>query len=227
MKLCKQCNTEIPKQKQRNDYCNRSCAATATNKMSIWTQERKDKIRNTLSKKYASGNLVVPIQGKPKLTLVCLTCKSEFIVYSFQSNRKYCSVVCRQKNSSSDLKGKAGGYRNGSGRAKSGYYNGIYCGSTYELAWVIYALDHNIEFSRFIGKLQNDTLTYVPDFLLADGRTIIELKGYEHSNTVDAKTQLAESLGYTVKVLRKKDLTEVFDYVKLKYGTADFKTLYQ
>jgi hypothetical protein len=50
----------------------------------------------------------------------------------------------------------AGGYRIGSGRSKSGYYKGIYCGSTYELCWAIHALDHNIKFSRFDKKLEKD-----------------------------------------------------------------------
>ena len=46
-------------------------------------------------------------------------------------------------------KNTRGGYRPGSGRAKTGYYKGIYCGSTYELAWVIYQIDNNKDFSRF------------------------------------------------------------------------------
>ena len=48
---------------------------------------------------------------------------------------------------------KLGGYREGSGRSKSGYYNGIYCGSTYELCWVIYALDTQVKFDRFKGRV--------------------------------------------------------------------------
>jgi len=53
-----------------------------------------------------------------------------------------------------------GGLRNGSGRSKSGYYKEIYCGSTYELCWVIYNLDHNISFSRFSGYLTDGKIKY-------------------------------------------------------------------
>lgn len=119
-----------------------------------------------------------------------------------------------------------GGYRPGSGRAKSGYYKGIYCGSTYELCWVIYNLDHNIIFSRFPGKLENNGTVYYPDFLLADKKTIIETKGYESPDKVDKKTKVAEHFGFTVKILRKDDLQYAFDYVMLKYNTKQFYTLY-
>lgn len=112
-----------------------------------------------------------------------------------------------------------GGVRKGSGRAKTGYYKGIYCGSTYELCWVVYAIDHNIGFSRFPDTLKNDGVTYIPDFLLADGVTIIELKGYERESSVAKKTAVAEHHGYTVKVLRKEDLTFAFEHIT-KYGVT-------
>jgi len=119
-----------------------------------------------------------------------------------------------------------GGYREGSGRAKTGYYKGIYCGSTYELCWVIHAIDHNIEFQRFPNKLEKDGVIYYPDFLLSDGNTIIEPKGYEKQESVDKKTKVAESFGYIVKVMRKEDLQYAFDYVIRVYGTKKFFDLY-
>jgi hypothetical protein len=121
---------------------------------------------------------------------------------------------------------KKGGYRQGSGRAKIGYYKGIYCGSTYELCWVIYSLDHNIEFERFPTKLEKDGIIYYPDFLLGDGKTIIETKGFECQKKVAIKTKIAESLGYTVNVLRKDDLKHVFSYVEKTYSTKKFYELY-
>jgi hypothetical protein len=119
-----------------------------------------------------------------------------------------------------------GGYRKGSGRSKPGYYKGIYCGSTYELCWVIYSLDHNVEFSRFDGCLEKDGVKYFPDFLLGDGKTIIETKGYESNESVDRKTQVAESYGYTVRILRKTDLESEFQYVEQTYKTKKFYELY-
>lgn len=120
-----------------------------------------------------------------------------------------------------------GGYREGSGRAKFGYYKGIYCGSTYELCWVIYNLDHNISFKRFEGYLQDGKIKYYPDFLI-DTNTIVEIKGYK-TEEVDRKTQLAVSNGYSISVLYKKDLEYAFEYVKKQYKISNknkFHTLY-
>ncbi len=119
-----------------------------------------------------------------------------------------------------------GGYRKGSGRSKSGYYKGIYCGSTYELCWVIYNIDHKIPFERFPGKLEKDGVVYYPDFLLPDGKTIVETKGYEKKESVDKKTKVAESFGYTVKILYKDDLQYAFDHVEKIYNTKKFYELY-
>jgi hypothetical protein len=121
---------------------------------------------------------------------------------------------------------KRGGYRPGSGRSKSGYYKGIYCGSTYELCWVIYNIDHNIPFTRFPGKLQLNEMVYYPDFLLDDGKTIVETKGFEREETVSKKTAVAEHYGYTVKVLRKNDLAYAFSYVTEKFNTTKYYELY-
>jgi DNA-directed RNA polymerase subunit RPC12/RpoP len=119
-----------------------------------------------------------------------------------------------------------GGYRKGSGRSKHGYYKGIYCGSTYELCWVIYSLDNGVKFNRFPGCIVSDNIKYYPDFLLDDKKTIIETKGYESRSSVNKKTKIAEKAGYNVVVLRKDDLKHIFDYVKQTYHTDKFYTLY-
>lgn len=123
------------------------------------------------------------------------------------------------RRSTGELK-PVGGVREGSGRAKTGYYKGVYCGSTYELCWVIHALDHGITFKRFEWQLKKGRITYIPDFLLDDGKTIVELKGYEHNDSVQKKTEVAESYGYTVRVLKKDDLAFAFDHVKEKYRVS-------
>lgn len=117
-----------------------------------------------------------------------------------------------------------GGYREGSGRAKTGYYKGTYCGSTYELVWVIYCLDHNIDFKRFSGFLEESGVRYYPDFII--NNNIIEIKGYENLDSVNKKTKVAESHGYAVTVLRKDDLKEHFEWVKVNYKYTKLQELY-
>jgi hypothetical protein len=152
-----------------------------------------------------------------RFTAKCLHCSIEFLTKKTQP-AKYCSNDCWKQQS--------GGYRSGSGRSKSGYYKGIYCGSTYELCWVIYNIDHGIKFKRFPGIIQDSYLKYYPDFILDDNETIVEIKGFENNESVNKKTKLAESFGYTVKVYRKEDLKYAFDYVKEKYNTTKYHTLY-
>lgn len=120
-----------------------------------------------------------------------------------------------------------GGKRHGSGRGKKGWYKGFFCDSTYELAYVIYNLDNNIEFKRcdrvYTYTYENKQHKYYPDFELADG-TLIETKGY-HSDIVDAKT--ASVTDRSIIVLYKKDLAYAFDWVKDRYQFNNISDLYE
>jgi hypothetical protein len=117
---------------------------------------------------------------------------------------------------------KTGGYRRGSGRGKKGWYKGFFCDSSWELAYVIYCLEHNIDIKRntekrkyiFEGKVKN----YLPDFIV-EGH-LIEIKGYKTKEWADKLEANPD-----VKVLYEKDLKFIFDYVISKYG-KDFIKLY-
>lgn len=43
---------------------------------------------------------------------------------------------------------KSGGYRKNGGKGIRGWYKGYWCDSSWELAYVIYNLEHNIHFIR-------------------------------------------------------------------------------
>lgn len=138
------------------------------------------------------------------------------IICGKDAKNKYCSRTCGGKASK-------GGYRPGSGRAKTGYYKGIYCGSTYELCWVIYQLDHDRPFERFEGFLEFEGKKYFPDFI--QNNKIVEIKGFEDQEKVAAKTLIATQNGYEVVVLRADDLQKEFNYVRSTY-TKNYKSLY-
>lgn len=124
------------------------------------------------------------------------------------------------------MNGKAGGLRDGSGRGKKGYYKGYYCASTYELVWIIYNLDHNIQFKRcnrvYNYFYKNKMHKYYPDFELSDG-SLIEIKGY-YSEVVSFKT--AAVTDRKITVLYEKDLEEMFKYVKTAYSFTNITDLY-
>ena len=214
-KNCLTCNEifEISKHSKKEHlrkFCTKTCSAKFNNRKRIISEKHKNNVRNTMLKKYNKK--------------YCIICNNEIVL---KRHRKTCSSKCLYKlRLLNPIPKSNGGYRIGSGRSKHGFYKGIYCGSTYELCWVIYNLDHDIKFERFPTLLEKDGLKYYPDFLLDDKKTIIETKGYESEESVDKKTKLAESFGYIVKVLRKNDLKYIFDYVKEKYNTSNFASLY-
>jgi hypothetical protein len=209
IKHCLKCSIEHNKP---GIFCSRSCA----NSRGPRTDEFKKLVSQKLTGRKGKDNFNKGKYLVERLEKKCLTCNRIFLTTVTES-KKYCSNNCWKQQS--------GGYRSGSGRSKSGYYKGIYCGSTYELCWVIYNLDHNIKFSRFDGFLEDSGSKYYPDFILDDNKTIVEIKGFEKQESVDRKTRLAESFGYIVKVLRQEDLKWVFEYVKKKYSDK-FYTLY-
>ncbi len=116
-----------------------------------------------------------------------------------------------------------GGYVKGSGRGKKGWYKGFFCDSSWELAYVIYCLEHNINIKRNEEKrkykFKNVEKTYIPDFIV-EGE-VIEIKGYKTEEWI---AKLAANPD--VKVLYEKDLKEILEYVKSNYG-KNFIDLYE
>ena len=159
---------------------------------------------------------------------VCIrrSCKQEYCSNSCrQIGRKLFPVSEKVRQAGRDAAKRNGsGYKPGSGRGKSGWYGGFWCDSSYELAYVIYNIEHNIEFfqntDRFSYIINNKSHTYIPDFVLPDG-TYVEIKGYETERDHAKWSQFPERLS----ILRKDDLTIALEYVKVKYG-RDFVSLY-
>lgn len=121
-----------------------------------------------------------------------------------------------------------GGYHKKSGRGKKGWYKGYWCDSSWELAYVIYNIDHNIEFKRntigfeytFNGKIYK----YYPDFILKDN-SYIEIKGY-YSELTHIKHKSFISMGYKLIVIDKNTITPYLKYTINKYG-KNFINLYE
>ena len=120
----------------------------------------------------------------------------------------------------------AGGYRHGSGHGKHGVYKGYRCDSSWELAYVIYNLEHDIKFERnrerFLYNLNGKSHYYIPDFM-CDGK-YIEIKGYINE-TWNAKVEQFPK-DKTLVILYKADMKPYLEYVVNKYGN-DFISLYE
>lgn len=219
--ICENCNSEHAGSYGSGRFCCEKCARGFSTKAN--RKEINRKVSNTLLVNYIKKH--TGILSNIKYNTFCKACGKKI------SNKttSFLCVSCVHKTKeykdkiSKSLKGKTGGYKKGSGRSFSGYYKNIYCGSTYELVWVIYRLDHNLPVKRFKGYLKNNNLIYYPDFI--DNNKIIEIKGY-HTDTVDKKANLAKEYGFEIDILYKEDLTFAFNWVKNNYYYKKLQELY-
>lgn len=221
-KKCINCDSIIEfDNKNKNKYCSIKCAAIYTQKNGghhKWSNEGKQ-----ILSKLAKNRKHI----KKGLYLNCPHCKSQFYVHT-KSKQIYCSRNCRNEyvKVNNLLKGKVGGYREKGGRGKQGWYKGYYCNSSWELAWVIYNLDHNIKFKRntegFPYKFNNKNYNFYPDFILESTNEYFEIKGY-----LDSKNKAKiSSFPYKLNVIDKHKIKMYIEYVTSKYG-KDFINLYE
>lgn len=215
---CLNCNTPIDFRLRKNRFCCRRCAATYNQRdgghggTHIWTTDERlaqsEKMKNVGRKSITE-------------TRVCEHCGQSFIVKHW-SKKRFCSRKCADVGR--DLS-RAGGYRQRGGRGKQGWYKGIFCGSSWELAWVIFQLEHGVNFSRndegFQYIYQGVSHKYYPDFLMTDGE-YVEVKGYNSPQWEAKRMQFPHKLS----VIDKVGIRPYLNYVVEKYGD-DFTRLYE
>ena len=214
---CENCGKVIGGSYGSGRFCNRHCAT-------IYGNTHRPK-RSAESKKKTSISVKNSIKcqiaaERSRKIYHCKQCNKEFSISDIRdiNGRLYCSKECKHKY----LSEHTGGYREGSGRGKQGWYKGIHCDSSWELAYLVYHLDHNLYIERCKEKRQyvwnNKQHTYYPDFITDDG--IIEIKGYSTDQWKSKEEQNPD-----VKVLYKNEIKPYLDYVTNTYGT-DFIKLY-
>lgn len=148
--------------------------------------------------------------------------KTQSVKYSGKSSHWYGKH--HTEDTIEKMKQSCGGYRRGSGLGKSGWYKGYFCDSSWELAYVIYNLEHGIKFERnrekfryiFEGKEHN----YLPDFIV-DGK-YVEVKGYWTKKWQAKYDQFPRELS----IIGKEEIKPYLEYVENKYG-RDFIKLYE
>ena len=123
---------------------------------------------------------------------------------------------------------KLGGYHRHGGRGKRGWYKGYWCDSSWELAYVIYNLEHGIHFVRnrvgFDYEYDGIIRKYYPDYILDDG-SYVEVKGYE-DRKAKVKHKSFISSGHTLNVIGKDEIKPYLKYAIEKYGKK-FTDLYE
>jgi len=240
MKICPKCESKHGK---NGIFCSRKCSNSRS-----WNEEDKkkksesaknsDKVKlaNTLRRKVKNFNKrkfkreLKRLEDKRKNELIkkrfCKNCKREI-----NKNNKsgFCTNCCHSASEYRNLisiknKGKTGGYKENSGYGKHGWYEGYRCQSSYELAFVIYYLDHGINFERnnkgFEYHYNGKNLKFYPDFIVND--IYYEIKGFK----IKKDEYKWNNFPYQLKILYKEDLKDIFTYIKMIYG-KNFINLYQ
>ena len=137
------------------------------------------------------------------------------------------SKQAREQQSKIAKKRCIGGYHRHGGRGIRGWYRGFWCDSSWELAWVIFNLEHNINFTRcnerFEYEYEGKKHTYNPDFILENGE-YVEIKGWS-CNKWKAKVEQFPK-GKILHILMKEQMLPILKYVETKYG-KEFSQLYE
>ena len=203
-----------------SSYCSHAyaanCGMTLENK-----NKRKELIQRMLKAGTLFGGNCVKRHHNRK-THYCQICGKQIEQYK---SKLYCSKECAIVGKHNKLstaakarcaKGEFGGKNNDTYKKyKHGWYKGFYCGSSWELAFLIWALDHKLNIKRcdkiFKYEYHRKVYNYYPDFEI-DGE-IYEIKGFE-----DHKAKVKHNAFPEIKYLRKADLKEQFKYVEETYG---------
>lgn len=215
----------VDKPKKERYFCCRSCS----NKFSsnINKEEKNKKISKALNKKIIKKDKK-EIKIRVKKIFFCKSCGKQI---GRKNKSGYCQkCLCNTpefgRKISKALKGtgKTGGYKEKSGTTYSGWFKGIYCNSSWELAYLIFASDHNMEIERnktgFPYIFEEKKFNFYPDFKI--GEEYIEIKGYLNNKEIEKIKQFPHKL----KVISKQEIKPYLEYVKQKYG-EDFIKMYE
>lgn len=207
-------------------FCEKECKTLQAKK----SHERLCKLnpnRCVINKKFwdkvHNGTASVWNKGKTKETDERIALYSESISRTLLQHNPWKGK--HHTNETKEKLAKSGGYRCGSGYGKHGTYKGYYCDSSWELAFVVYNIEHGIEFNRnrktFPYKFEGKTRKYMPDWIM--NGEYVEIKGY-WSEQWEAKLKQFPK-DETLRVLTEKEIKPYLDYVIEKYG-KDFVKLY-
>lgn len=224
---CEKCGKVMTEKYGSGRFCSKSCSHSR-----IRTDEVKLKIKSSVNQTYndQKNEKMISYYENPKK---CCDCG---VILDYEDRKKCrcqnCAIIhTHQVRSqfSKNLVDKFGGNINRygvRGTAKYGWYKGFHCDSSFELAYVVYSLDHNIKIDRnhegFIYIYKNEPHRYYPDFIVDD--TYIELKNY-WTDQVQAKIDYFPK-DLKLKILYKKDINFMIKYCEDTYGKDYCSILY-
>lgn len=217
--ICPKCGKEFIVVGTQNEFdkgklkkfCSRTCANSR-----CFSEDTNKKKSNSLKQYYSKHDMPIGFYHKVK-TYYCKQCGKPFTMKDIRDTggRTYCCDECKQIWLKENLQTTFGGLQLKSGRSRSGWYKGIFCSSTWELAYLIYCLDHNIPIKRceeIRTYIHNGKqYKYYPDFNV--NGDIVEIKGL-----YDTKWESKLKYNPNVKVLYYNDIKPYIKYVESTYN---------
>ena len=224
---CERCGKVMEVKYGSGRFCSRFCANSKK-----FSSETKEKISLSLKKQYklhSSKNYLRVERNKEAYNLnpsKCIICGTP-LSYEKRNNLVCCKKCQNELESRKAIERCEEQGTNLCGKGKRGYYKGYYCQSSWELAYVIYCLNHGILISRnkegFKYNWEQKQRTYFPDFVLPNG-TYVEIKGYYDKKSEAKYVQFPKDK--KLIVLKKEDMKPILEYVIEKYGKS-FIDLYE
>lgn len=243
--VCSNCGNECTERQHHqtsrsgNYFCSIRCARQFASKHGNTEEKRQQKSLKLKQK----SSVIQPwknFKHKKCITIetyipgICPECGNE--IPFERRHRKTCSNICaakqRSKHISIACKGKTGGFHERSSNGKRGWYHGFYCASTYELAFVIYCLDHGIKIERnkkaYDYQWEGKIYKYYPDWIV-NGDHYVETKNFI-TDRVLVKAAAVKDM--PIEIIDKNGIVPYCEYVAeiyhLKYykSSNDFWKLY-
>jgi endogenous inhibitor of DNA gyrase (YacG/DUF329 family) len=212
---CEACGKQHDGQYGSGRFCSAKCARGYSTKAK--RNEINTRVAKTLRDKYGSDSMLVcPTCGRAKVGKSCII-----------NNRTYCSRKCQSDDrrehvtrarSERAIAAGCGGHRKNAGRGKKGTYRGMYFQSSWEFYWIVYAMDHGVEFERnkrgfvYIDEEGTERKFY-PDFYIPSRDLYLEVKGWRNANRMELKKQQFQGRMYVQYSVHKER-----EYVEATYG---------
>lgn len=227
--VCEMCHHPFIYNGTSTRFCSRSCSAK-------YSSEHVDSSNISSARKQELQRHIQHYNDHPKHCIIC----DNPIPFNRRS-RQTCSIECQKQNQlrlgkiwSQKTKGtgKNGGFRERSSNGKRGWYKGYYCASTYELAFLIYCLDHGKKIVRntkaYEYEFNGEKHKYYPDWLV-DDKFLVETKNFV-TDLVLVKASAVHDM--PLIILDKFKMVPYCEYVAKKYSLSyknyanDFWKLY-
>lgn len=220
--VCETCGKLMTEKFGSGRFCSRACANTRTH-----SESTKLKISISVSKSSKTNKIIRP--KKPIcIESICTICGNTFIRKS-RKPRATCSEECLHKLrvlKSANAMQRLGYRKTVYSQFKFGTYKGIECDSSWELAFLVYCLDHNIPIKRnvdgFAYVYDNLERTFFPDFLVEN--TYYEIKGVWSAQVVSKVEQFPKDKNLVV--IDRKKMKKYIKYCSDTYGESFAELLY-